>query len=160
MFAAIPRRLTYSLQKSPLKSNLFNYKNNFSKIFTKQIRHHQHGNAGHSIAKLQLPTVKNIICVASGKGGVGKSTIATNLALALSAHCQKKVGIIDADIYGPSIHRMMNVSGKPNVTIEQKIVPKSNYGVQVMSMGLLAEEDAPVIWRGPMVLFIKALISV
>lgn len=100
-----------------------------------------------------LPGIKHIIVVSSGKGGVGKSTVATNLALALSSFCQKSVGLMDADIYGPSIHRMMNVSGKPNMNEEtRKIIPKSNYGVRVMSMGFLVQEDAPTIWRGPMVM--------
>ncbi|KAL9654809.1 hypothetical protein ABK040_008602 [Willaertia magna] len=102
---------------------------------------------------MTIPGIKDIIVVSSGKGGVGKSTVATNLALALSGFCQKSVGLMDADIYGPSIHRMMNISGRPNINEETKsFIPKSNYGVKTMSMGLLIQEDAPAIWRGPMVM--------
>ncbi|EFC43381.1 predicted protein [Naegleria gruberi] len=101
----------------------------------------------------KLEGVKDVIVVSSGKGGVGKSTVATNLALALSSFCQKSVGLMDADIYGPSIHRMMNLSGKPQVNeATRKLIPKSNYGVKTMSMGFLVQEDAPTIWRGPMVM--------
>ncbi|KAL0487467.1 Nubpl [Acrasis kona] len=99
-----------------------------------------------------LPGIKHVVVVASGKGGVGKSTVATNLALAFSK-MNKSVGILDADIYGPSIHRMMNVPGRPEVNDEtNKMIPKSNYGVKVLSMGNLIEEDAPTIWRGPLVM--------
>ncbi len=97
-----------------------------------------------------LPGIKNIIAVASGKGGVGKSTTAANLALALQAE-GAKVGILDADIYGPSQPRMMGVSGKPDSLDGKHIEPKIAHGVQVMSIGLLVEEDTPMIWRGPMV---------
>jgi len=80
----------------------------------------------------------------------GKSTVSTNLALALSRNA--KVGLMDADIYGPSQHRMMNVAGtKPEINNEKKLVPLSNYGVKVMSMGNIVDEDVPAIWRGPMV---------
>ncbi|MEO8802237.1 MAG: iron-sulfur cluster carrier protein ApbC [Rudaea sp.] len=97
-----------------------------------------------------LPNVKNIIAVASGKGGVGKSTTAVNLALALAAE-GAKVGVLDADIYGPSIPRMLGVSGKPDSKDGQRIEPKSAHGIQAMSIGFLIEEDTPMIWRGPMV---------
>jgi ATP-binding protein involved in chromosome partitioning len=97
-----------------------------------------------------LPNVKNIIAVASGKGGVGKSTTAANLALALVAE-GAQVGVLDADIYGPSQPRMLGVSGKPDTTDGRRIEPKRNFGVQIMSIGLLIEEDTPMIWRGPMV---------
>ena len=97
-----------------------------------------------------LPNVKNIIAVASGKGGVGKSTTAVNLALALAAE-GAQVGILDADIYGPSQPRMLGVSGKPDTTDGRRIEPKRNWGIQVMSIGFLIEEDTPMIWRGPMV---------
>ena len=94
--------------------------------------------------------IKNIIAVASGKGGVGKSTTAVNLALALVAE-GAKVGILDADIYGPSIPRMLNLKEKPVVGDNKKLIPINTYGIKVMSMGLLVEEAAPMIWRGPMV---------
>jgi ATP-binding protein involved in chromosome partitioning len=97
-----------------------------------------------------LPGVKNIIAVASGKGGVGKSTVSVNLALALR-DSGAKVGLMDADIYGPSIPLMLQVSGQPQVTPDRKIVPKEAHGLRVMSIGFLAGDDAPVIWRGPMV---------
>jgi len=100
--------------------------------------------------KLELPGVKSIIAVASGKGGVGKSTTSVNLALALK-QMGKKVGILDADIYGPSIPRMLGISGKPDSSSE-KLLPPSNYGLVAMSMGFLVEEDTPMIWRGPMVM--------
>jgi ATP-binding protein involved in chromosome partitioning len=97
-----------------------------------------------------MPNVKNIIAVASGKGGVGKSTTAANLALALQSE-GAVVGILDADIYGPSQPRMMGVSGKPDSKDGKSIEPKYGHGVQVMSIGFLVEEDTPMIWRGPMV---------
>ena len=97
-----------------------------------------------------LPNIKNVIAVASGKGGVGKSTTAANLALALQAE-GARVGILDADIYGPSQPRMMGVSGKPDSKDGKTIEAKIAHGVQVMSIGLLIEEDTPMIWRGPMV---------
>ena len=98
-----------------------------------------------------LPGVKHVIAVASGKGGVGKSTVSANLALALAADGHK-VGMMDADIYGPSQPRMMGVSGQPQTTDGQTLEPLENYGVKVMSMGLLIPEDTPMIWRGPMVM--------
>ncbi len=99
---------------------------------------------------MPLPNVKNVIAVASGKGGVGKSTVTANLALALRAE-GASVGILDADIYGPSQPRMLGLSGKPDTTDGQRIEPKLNHGIQAMSIGFLIEEDTPMIWRGPMV---------
>ncbi|MDP2264582.1 MAG: iron-sulfur cluster carrier protein ApbC [Hydrogenophaga sp.] len=96
-----------------------------------------------------LPQVKNIIAVASGKGGVGKSTTAVNLALALSAE-GAKVGILDADIYGPSQPMMMGVEGRPESADGQTMEPLENYGVQVISIGFLIDKDEAMIWRGPM----------
>jgi ATP-binding protein involved in chromosome partitioning len=97
-----------------------------------------------------LPNVKNTIAVASGKGGVGKSTTSINLALALQAE-GAKVGILDADIYGPSQPRMLGLKGKPDTTDGKTVEPKVSYGIQSMSIGYLIEEDTPMIWRGPMV---------
>jgi ATP-binding protein involved in chromosome partitioning len=97
-----------------------------------------------------LPNVKNIIVVASGKGGVGKSTVSANLALALQAE-GATVGVLDADIYGPSQPRMLGVSGKPESPDGKTIVPMRAHGLLVMSIGFLVEEDTPMIWRGPMV---------
>jgi ATP-binding protein involved in chromosome partitioning len=96
-----------------------------------------------------LPKVKNIIAVASGKGGVGKSTTAVNLALALAAE-GAKVGILDADIYGPSQPMMMGIEGRPESPDGKTMEPMENYGVQVMSIGFLVDADNPMIWRGPM----------
>ncbi len=96
-----------------------------------------------------LPNVKNIVAVASGKGGVGKSTTAANLALALAAE-GAKVGILDADIYGPSQPMMMGLSGKPDSRDGKTMEPLENHGVQVMSIGFLIEADNPMVWRGPM----------
>jgi ATP-binding protein involved in chromosome partitioning len=96
-----------------------------------------------------LPKVKNVIAVASGKGGVGKSTTAVNLALALAAE-GATVGILDADIYGPSQPMMMGIEGRPESTDGQTMEPLENYGVQVMSIGFLVDPADPMIWRGPM----------
>ena len=92
-----------------------------------------------------------IIAVASGKGGVGKSTTTVNLALAMT-RLGKSVGILDADIYGPSVPRMMGIDKKPDMNAENHIVPLENYGVKCMSMGFLMEPEDPVVWRGPMVM--------
>jgi len=97
-----------------------------------------------------VPGVKRIIAVASGKGGVGKSTCSVNLACALT-HLGAKVGLLDCDIYGPSIPLMMGVHEKPTVNEAERLVPPSNHGVKVMSIGLLVTDDQPVIWRGPMI---------
>ena len=96
-----------------------------------------------------LPGVKNVIAVASGKGGVGKSTVAANLALALQAE-GASVGVLDADIYGPSQVRMLGLEGKPDTKDGKRIEPKRNHGLQAMSIGLMVEEDTAMIWRGPM----------
>ena len=96
-----------------------------------------------------LPQVKNIVAVASGKGGVGKSTTAANLALALAAE-GARVGLLDADIYGPSMPIMMGVSGRPESLDGQNMEPMENYGVQVSSIGFLVDPDEAMIWRGPM----------
>jgi len=97
-----------------------------------------------------LKNVRNVIAVASGKGGVGKSTVSANLALALSAE-GAKAGVLDADIYGPSQPRMLGVGGRPESKDGKSLEPMNSYHVQVMSIGFLIEEDTPMIWRGPMV---------
>jgi ATP-binding protein involved in chromosome partitioning len=96
-----------------------------------------------------LPSIKNIVAVASGKGGVGKSTTAVNLALALAAE-GASVGVLDADIYGPSIPMMLGISGKPASADGKTMEPMENHGVQVMSIGFLVAQDEAMIWRGPM----------
>jgi ATP-binding protein involved in chromosome partitioning len=101
--------------------------------------------------KPALPGIRSIIAVASGKGGVGKSTTSVNLALGLS-RLGRKVGLLDADIYGPSIPRMLGISGRPSSPDGKRLTPMSNYGLVTMSMGFLVEEDTPTIWRGPMVM--------
>ncbi|MFA6037696.1 MAG: iron-sulfur cluster carrier protein ApbC [Legionellales bacterium] len=98
---------------------------------------------------MHIPGVKTIIAIASGKGGVGKSTVTTNVALALQAQ-GARVGILDADIYGPSQPHLLGLSGKPEI-INNKMQPLQAYGLQVMSIGFLVDESAAMIWRGPMV---------
>ncbi len=97
-----------------------------------------------------IPGVKNIIAIASGKGGVGKSTVSVNLALALSAE-GARVGILDADIYGPSQPRMLGVNDKPESVDGKSLKPITSYDLQAMSIGFLIDEETPMIWRGPMV---------
>jgi len=96
-----------------------------------------------------LAQVSNVVCVGSGKGGVGKSTVTANLAAALAAE-GKRVGVLDADVWGYSIPRMFGVSGRPPVSPQRKIVPLEAHGVKVMSIGFFVEEDSAVVWRGPM----------
>ncbi|ESP89088.1 Mrp/NBP35 family ATP-binding protein [Candidatus Halobonum tyrrellensis] len=97
-----------------------------------------------------LPGVKNVVAVASGKGGVGKSTVAVNLAAGLS-QLGARVGLFDADVYGPNVPRMVDADEAPQATEEETIVPPVKYGMKLMSMAFLVGEDDPVIWRGPMV---------
>ena len=95
-----------------------------------------------------IPNVKTIIAIASGKGGVGKSTTAVNLALAFAAK-GLKTGLLDSDIYGPSIPRMLGLEGRPEQISETRLAPKEKFGIKAMSMGLLVADDTPMIWRGP-----------
>jgi ATP-binding protein involved in chromosome partitioning len=121
--------------------------------------HAGHSHAGHSHAprapatpapKPGIPGVRHIIAVASGKGGVGKSTTAVNIALGLQS-LGLRIGILDADIYGPSVPRLMNISGRPQQTDGKLIKPMENYGLRTMSMGYLVDEGTAMIWRGPMI---------
>lgn len=102
----------------------------------------------------EIPGVGSVVAVASGKGGVGKSTVATNLAIALAQE-DLRVGLLDSDIYGPSIHIMMGITEKPLVSEQKKLLPIEKFNIKMMSMGFILDRDTPVIWRGPMV--IKAL---
>ena len=108
------------------------------------------GQSSGGAKKVMVPGVGAIIAVASGKGGVGKSTTAVNLALALAAG-GRSVGLLDADIYGPSMPRMLGITGKPNSPDGKTLDPMQKYGIKVMSMGFMVDEETPMIWRGPMV---------
>ena len=99
----------------------------------------------------RVPGIKRVVAVASGKGGVGKSTTSVNLACALK-YLGAAVGLLDCDIYGPSIPLMMGINQRPHLSPEEKLVPPDNHGIKLMSMGFLLEGDAPVIWRGPMIM--------
>ena len=101
--------------------------------------------------KNAIPGVKNTIAVASGKGGVGKSTVSVNLAIAL-AKTGAKVGLLDADVYGPSIPLMMGIHKMPQATPEERLVPLFNHGLKLMSVGFMLDEETPLIWRGPLVM--------
>ncbi|AFX98951.1 ATPase involved in chromosome partitioning [Candidatus Endolissoclinum faulkneri L2] len=102
-------------------------------------------------ARQSIPKIKSIIAIASGKGGVGKSTVATNVAVALSNN-GLKVGMLDADVYGPSLARMMGIKHKSEIFKGTKMLPLESHNIKCMSMGFLAAEDTPTIWRGPMVM--------
>lgn len=101
-----------------------------------------------------IPTVGKVIAISSAKGGVGKSTLAVNLALSF-ARLGKRTGLLDADLFGPSVPRLLNLTGEPRLSASGKLVPMVNYGVKSMSMGYLVGEEKPVVWRGLMVM--KAL---
>ena len=109
----------------------------------------QGGHAQHAPQRLGIPGVQSVIAVASGKGGVGKSTVAVNLALGL-ARLGMRVGLLDADIYGPSVPRLLGITQKP-VSDGSKLQPIEKFGLKAMSIGFLVGEDAPLVWRGPMV---------
>src|SRR3954447_14386769 len=122
---------------------------------TVDVASRQAGPQGGPAAEQILSGVKYKIAVASGKGGVGKSTVSTNLALALRG-LGYSVGMLDADIYGPSQQMMLGIHGRPQIDeSDEKIIPMENHGVKTMSLGLITDPDTPVIWRGPMVM--KAL---
>lgn len=134
-----------STQLNLLKENIYI---NFSGMEIPKPTHSPHQNSAH--IKRDINHVKNIVLVASGKGGVGKSTTSLNLALAL-AEKGLSIGLLDADIYGPSLSKMTNVYDKPDVTSDKKIIPIHRYNLEMMSMSFLIDEKLPVIWRGPMV---------
>ncbi len=102
------------------------------------------------IDKKPLKDVKNIIAIGSGKGGVGKSTVTVNLALSLKNQ-GLKVGLLDADVYGPNVPMMMGLSGTPSITEDKKIIPLEKEGIKILSVDFFVQEDQPLIWRGPLV---------
>ncbi|MBS9721910.1 Mrp/NBP35 family ATP-binding protein [Tianweitania sp. BSSL-BM11] len=110
-----------------------------------------HAPSGQQPGRRDVPGIRSIIAVASGKGGVGKSTTAVNLALGLQAQ-GLKVGVLDADIYGPSMPRLLGLTGKPETVDGRTMKPLEGHGLKVMSIGFLVEEETPMIWRGPMVM--------
>ena len=100
-------------------------------------------------SRQELPGIRNILAVGAGKGGVGKSTTAVNLAVALRRK-GARVGLMDTDVYGPNIPQMLGITGQPEVNEERKMLPPEAHGIKVISMGMLVPPDQPVIWRGPM----------
>ena len=127
----------------------------FQGVWNRNGRKFLSGNAGSPrrralLTRPMIPGVESIIAVASGKGGVGKSTTAVNLAVALAMECRLRVGLLDADVYGPSIPNLMKLDGRPELDSGSKMIPLENYGVRCMSMGFLMEKDAPAVWRGLM----------
>lgn len=135
-----------------ISNKISGYSVNIVKENTSEGRDQQEHVGGDPWAdRAPIPGIKNIIAVASGKGGVGKSTVSTNLAIALSKYVNQ-VGLMDSDIYGPSIHVMMGIEERPKITTDQKIIPIEKYGIRLMSMGFLIDNDAPLIWRGPLVM--------
>lgn len=110
---------------------------------------HMHGGGPPQQGPMPLPGVQNVIAVGSGKGGVGKTTVAVNLAVALGK-LGYKVGLLDADIYGPNVPLMMGVNRQPDVLGENRIAPLTNHGVKVISVGFISPGDRPLVWRGPM----------
>lgn len=150
LFLPVPENTITPQLKSKFESIL---KKEYSDI--KHVELKIEGRAGNTVEAKKdsiLPGVKYTIAVASGKGGVGKSTVAVNLAVAL-AKDGAEVGLVDADIYGPSIPLMLGISGKPRIYQDKdsmKMVPLESYGIKVMSIGLLVDDNAPIIWRGPM----------
>ncbi len=129
--------------------NISKFRNNEDKGEFPGQGHRQQKNKQEEDGEI-LSGVKNIIAVASGKGGVGKSTVAVNLACGL-ARTGAKVGLLDTDIYGPSIPTMMDTHERPNITTDKKLIPMQKYGIRFLSMGLLVDPDQAMIWRGPMV---------
>jgi ATP-binding protein involved in chromosome partitioning len=130
---------------------------NLSDVEKVQIYIQQPGDAPSAAAQdpwanqQRIPNVDKVLAVASGKGGVGKTTCSVNLACAL-AHLGAKVGLLDCDIYGPTVPLMMGINQRPMVDDHEKIIPPSNFKIKIMSMGFLLEKDTPVIWRGPMIM--------
>ena len=129
-------------------TNIISKKTNFRAINIKFISNQEKSNKSHSM-QTSIPGVKHTIAIASGKGGVGKSTVSMNLAATLSK--RYKVGILDLDIYGPSLPTILGINKQPELTKEQKIIPLDCHGMKVMSFGLINSSNSATIWRGPMV---------
>lgn len=125
-----------------------------SSVDSKALQERQRQQMARGLPKQKpIPGVKQVIVVASGKGGVGKSTTAVNLALGLMANdMSKSVGLLDADVFGPSIPKLMNLKGNPELSDNNRMIPLTNYGVPCMSMGFLVDDVAPIVWRGLMVM--------
>ena len=143
----------YTILASKIKDSLSEIKEILTTnvVFTSEKKQTESNESQNQRFKVQA---KNIIAIASGKGGVGKSTFAVNFAVALKK-LGHDVGILDADIYGPSVPRMMGISGRPQANENKKLIPLESYGIKCMSIGFLIGVDTPTIWRGPMVM--KAL---
>jgi len=139
--------------KEKIRTDCINAVQQIDKSIIVNINFTSHTTSKRTDAKAILPAVRNIIAVVSGKGGVGKSTVAANLALALSQH-NAKIGLMDADIYGPSVPIMFGVRGERpmmrDVNGKGMIIPLERYGIKLMSIGLLVDEKSAVVWRGPM----------
>lgn len=141
--------------KNTIKDKILNIPNVLSAniILTAERKNSDNQNNNPANTKYDIKA-KSIIAIASGKGGVGKSTVSVNLAIALK-ELGKSVALLDADIYGPSIPRMMGIGEKPRTNENNKLIPLENYGIKCMSIGFLIDPDTPTIWRGPMIM--KAL---
>ncbi len=141
-YESLSKRLTAALKEIPLIKDVL--------IVLTAHRPEASASKNKHLEKLEFPNIQKIIAVASGKGGVGKSTIAVNLALQLK-EAGLKVGLMDADLYGPSIPRMLGLSGQPELTADKKMIPLEYQGLKCISIGFMISEETPVIWRGPII---------
>ena len=152
---SLPRKLKKDIEKTLLEHELIT---NTEVLITVKKQSQQNGGQSNENETSTLANVKRIVAVASGKGGVGKSTLAVNLACACERIIQSgsnsrlNVGLMDCDVYGPSVPLLIGASGQPKAIGENLILPVESYGIKVMSMGLLVDEETPVVWRGPMVM--------
>jgi ATP-binding protein involved in chromosome partitioning len=150
----LPLKLKEDIEKTLLTSDSIN-KTDVLIAVKKQV---ENNNSANEETSNMLSGVKKIVAIASGKGGVGKSTLAVNLACATEklidpeSGSRLKIGLMDCDVYGPSVPLLIGASGQPHALGENLIAPVESYGIKVMSMGLLVDEETPVVWRGPMVM--------